>query len=72
MDKVYWAPQGGMRIPESVARGAGIENKEEVYARVLRPGVIVLETKQAILDLVRECGDPARILDLYAALRRKG
>lgn len=52
-------PRGRVTIPAAVQRESGIGEGETVVVTAVRPGVVVIETPQAIKDRIR-AGFPAR------------
>jgi AbrB family looped-hinge helix DNA binding protein len=51
-------PRGRITIPVAMQRAAGIKEGDEVIIRCEKPGVITVETLQAIKDRIR-AGIPA-------------
>ncbi|MFE6520504.1 AbrB/MazE/SpoVT family DNA-binding domain-containing protein [Streptomyces sp. NPDC057794] len=46
-------PRGRVTIPVAVQRDAGLTEGDEVIIRAVGPGVVVVETPQAVLDRIR-------------------
>ncbi|MBJ7004810.1 AbrB/MazE/SpoVT family DNA-binding domain-containing protein [Streptomyces sp. CRPSP2-6A1] len=46
-------PRGRVTIPVALQRAAGLAEGAEVIIRVLRPGVVIVETPQAVKDRIR-------------------
>ena len=65
-------PRGRVTIPAAVQREAGISEGDEVIVRCTSPGVVTVETPQAIKDSIR-AGNPegldASSLDAVADIR---
>lgn len=65
-------PRGRVTIPAAVQREAGISEGDEVIVRCMAPGVVTVETRQAIKDSIR-AGNPEGLdtssLDAAAEVR---
>ncbi|MFI6276870.1 AbrB/MazE/SpoVT family DNA-binding domain-containing protein [Streptomyces sp. NPDC050988] len=51
-------PRGRVTVPVALQRAAGLAEGDEVIIRVVSPGVVIVETPQAIKDRIR-AGNPA-------------
>ncbi|CAL9522313.1 hypothetical protein SUDANB105_03838 [Streptomyces sp. enrichment culture] len=46
-------PRGRVTVPVAVQRAVGLTEGAEVIIRALRPGVVIVETPQAVKDRIR-------------------
>ncbi|MEV7945482.1 AbrB/MazE/SpoVT family DNA-binding domain-containing protein [Streptomyces rubiginosohelvolus] len=51
-------PRGRVTVPVALQRAAGLTEGDEVIITAVRPGVVIVETPQAIKDRIR-AGNPA-------------
>lgn len=62
-------PRGRITVPVALQRAAGIGEEDEVFLRVLGPGVIVVETRQALRARVRAAVPDGAEYDAVAEIR---
>lgn len=46
-------PRGRVTVPAAIQRAVGLTEGDEVIIRAVGPGVVVVETPQAVLDRIR-------------------
>ncbi|MEU9405621.1 AbrB/MazE/SpoVT family DNA-binding domain-containing protein [Streptomyces sp. NPDC048281] len=56
--RIKVGPRGRVTIPVALQRAAGLTEGDEVVLTVVQPGVVTIETPQAIKDSIR-AGIPA-------------
>lgn len=61
-------PRGRVTIPVALQRAAGLAEGDEVIIRAVRPGVVIVETPQAIKDSIRAGIPPDADVQSYDAV----
>lgn len=62
-------PRGRVTVPVAVQRAVGLAEGTEVIVRALRPGVVIVETPQAIKDRIRAGIPPTAETETFDAAR---